>query len=270
MIIRCSSIGEVVRAVCACSTAGTRWIVMGAGTNVVFSDEGLRVPALSLSGELTQWDVDLDGVEAGGGANLTHLVRAVTRSGLEGAVELFGIPGSVGGAAVMNAGAHGVQMSDLIEWLEVVEPDGEVHRLSPQNVTFGYRRTSLAEDRIVVRVRLALNPGHPGRMQARLRQINRERRERLPTGRSAGSVFKNPEEDAAGRLLEAAGCKGLRRGGARVSEKHANVIVVSAGAKARDVTGLAGEMRRRVRQQHNVDLQPEVWFLDENGERFVP
>ncbi len=266
LLIRCLSTEGVVNALELLMEERVDWVVLGAGSNIVLPDEGLRVPVLTLGGELAGWEFDVDGVVAGAGANLTQVVRAAIRSRLDGLVELFGIPGSVGGALVMNAGAYGVELHDRVEWIEAVDPGEGVRWLQSSDVAHGYRWSSLGENRwVVTHARLQLEPGNLGEMNERLRRINQERRKKIPTGFSAGSVFKNPEGDAAGRLLEAAGCKGLTIGRARVSEQHANVILTARGAKAADIFSLAREMRQRVLEASGVELEPEVRFLDSRG-----
>lgn len=266
LLIRCLSTEGVVNAVELLMEERTDWVVLGAGSNIVLPDEGLRVPVLTLGGELAGWEVDVDGVVAGAGANLTQVVRAAIRSGLDGLVELFGIPGSVGGGLVMNAGAYGVEIHDRVEWIEAVRPGEGVHWLQSGDVDHGYRWSALGEGRwVVTRARLRLEPGNLGEMNERLRRINQARKRKIPSGFSAGSVFKNPEGDAAGRLLEVAGCKGLTIGRARVSDEHANVILTARGARAADIFSLAREMRRRVLEASGVELEPEVRFLDSRG-----
>lgn len=266
LLIRCLSTEGVVRALRLLAAEGSPWVVLGAGSNVVLPDEGVRVPVITLAGELSAWEVDVDGMVAGAGANLTQVIRAAIRSGLDGLVELFGIPGSVGGAVVMNAGAYGVEVFDRLDWVEAVDRQGNVEVFDGATLDHGYRWSAIGDRRsVVTRVRFSLEPGNLGDMNRRLREINVRRRKKLPQGFSAGSVFKNPEGDFAGRLLEQAGCKGLSVGGARVSEEHANVVVTSRGARAADILALVREMRRRVLEATGVDLEPEVRFLDPWG-----
>ncbi len=270
LLIRCTTEDGAMRAVRALRDAGATWFVLGAGSNLLVPDEGLRVPVLTLAGELAGWELEIDGVVAGGGANLTQVARAAVRSGLDGLVELFGVPGTVGGAVAMNAGAYGVELFDLLDWVEVVTPAGEAVRRAAEEIAHGYRWSAIGEGELVVRARLRLEPGNLGEMNRRLSEIGRLRRTKLPAARSAGSVFRNPEGEAAGRLLEAAGCKGLRVGGARVSERHANVVVTDRGATAADVLALIREMARRVRERFGVELRPELRIVDPWGRRVTP
>jgi len=269
LLVRCTSAEGVIRAVRALCGSGSGWLVLGAGSNLLVPDAGLRVPVIALAGELAGWELEIDGVVAGGGANLTQLARAAVRSGLDGLVELFGVPGTLGGGVAMNAGAHGVELFSLLEWVETVLPPGRLLRRDADRIPHGYRWAGLAPGEVVVRARLRLRPGHLGEMNRRLAEIARLRRERLPSARSAGSVFKNPETAPAGRLLEAAGCKGLRVGGARVSDLHANVVVTDRGASAADVLELVRLMRDRVLERFGVALEPELRIVDQWG-KVVP
>ena len=166
----------------------------------------------------------------------------------------------------MNAGAYGVEIHDRVEWIEAVQPGEGVRWLESGDVAHGYRWSALGRGQwVVTRARLKLEPGNLGEMNQRLRSINEKRRNKIPSGFSAGSVFKNPEGDAAGRLLEVAGCKGLAIGRARVSDEHANVILTARGARSADIFSLAREMRRRVLEASGVELEPEVRFLDSRG-----
>ena len=268
LMIRCNSVAAVSEVLDLLASRGQRYFILGAGSNVVLPDEGLRIPVLTLGGELSRWEIDLDGVVCGAGANLTQVCRSVARAGLSGIEQLFGVPGSVGGAIVMNAGAYGVEIFDVLEWVEIVRPGEGVRLVPARTIVHGYRFTHL--DRragIVVRARLSLEPDDLSAIGARIREINVRRREKLPSQSSAGSVFKNPPDRHAGALLEAAGCKGLRVGGAQVSDRHANVIVTSRGASAADLLSLARKMRGAVAEKFGIELEPEVRFLAPSGSR---
>ncbi|MCG6962393.1 MAG: UDP-N-acetylmuramate dehydrogenase [Acidobacteria bacterium] len=268
LMVRCTSEVAVLQVLELLAERGLSYFVMGAGSNLVICDQGLRPPVITLGGELAQWEVDLDGVEAGGGANLTQVCRAVARAGLSGLERLLGVPGSIGGAVVMNAGAYGVEIFDLLEWAKLAGSRDGLRMVAGTDIDHGYRWSELtAGDDIVVRARLALESDDLASINQRIREVNLQRRQKLPPGTSAGSVFKNPEGDYAGRLLEACGCKSLRCGGAQVSERHANVIVSSRGATASDILVLARQMRARVRETFNIELDPEVRFIDEQGRR---
>jgi len=268
LMIRCHSVESASQVIDLMQSEGQAYFVLGAGSNVVLPDEGMRIPIVTLGGELSRWEIDFDGVVAGAAANLTQVCRSVARAGLTGIEALFGIPGSVGGAIVMNAGAYGVEIFDVLEWVEVVRAGTPPRMLGPDAIEHGYRTTSLGRDnQLVVRARLELRPGELASISGRIREVLTQRKHRLPGQPSAGSIFKNPPGEHAGRLLEAAGCKGLRIGGARVWDGHANVIVTTSRASARDVLDLSRKMKELVREMTGIELEPEVRFVDPFGER---
>ncbi len=268
LMVRCNTAEALSTIVALLAETGSPWFVLGGGTNVVAPDAGLRVPVLTLGGELSGLEVDLDGVAAGGGANLTQVCRAVARAGLSGMEDLFGIPGTLGGALAMNAGAGDVEICELVDWVEVLRPGQGIVHLRGSEVEAGYRWSSLPRDGgVIVHARLGLEPGELAAIMDRMREVSAARTRRFPRGPTAGSLFKNPPGDFAGRLLEATGCKGLRVGGARVSHEHANIVVTDRGATAADVLELARIMQRRVRECTGVVLEPEVHFLDPMGRR---
>lgn len=268
LLVRCTTVDAVVQAVEVLRERSLRYLILGGGSNTVVPDQGLRIPVLTLGGALATWEIDLDGALAGGGANLTQVCRAVARVGLSGMEPLFGVPGTIGGAVAMNAGAYGVELFDILEWIKVVRPGEGLTVMPAGEVDHGYRWSAVGRSSdVVVQVRLSLVPDDLASISARVRQIGEQRRGKLPPGWSAGSVFRNPGEEAAGRLLERAGCKGLSSGGARVSDRHANVIVTSRGARASDILVLARDMRGRVKDMFGVELEPEIRFLDTDGRR---
>jgi len=268
LVIRCHSAQAAADVLGLVRSEGQGWFVLGAGSNVVLPDDGMRVPVITLGGDLSRWEVDFDGVVTGAAANLTQVCRSVARAGLTGIEGLFGIPGSVGGAIIMNAGAYGVEIFDVLDWVEVVRPGEAPVMLRAGEISHGYRTTSLGgSEQVVVRARLELRPGDLASISGRTRDIIARRRVKLPGQPSAGSVFKNPEGKSAGQLLQAAGCTGLRVGGARVWEGHANVIVTSPRASASDILRLARQMREMVRDTHGIELEPEVRFVDPRGGR---
>lgn len=265
LLATCRSSAGVAGVVRAAQDTGVPWLVLGWGANVLVPDEGLDAVVLHLDGALADLEVRALRVTVGGGAPLAKLVRATIEAGLAGVESLGGIPSTVGGALAMNAGAHGQEILDVLAWAEVVETDGTVRRLARSEVEGGYRWSSLGRDRIVTRAELAMQPGDGAALRERARQARERRLAALPSEPSAGSVFRNPPGDFAGRLLEQAGCKGLRQGSAVVSAKHANVIVNPGGATAADVRALIREMARRVREHSGVQLTLELKVLGPDG-----
>lgn len=234
--------------------------ILGLGSNVLIPDEGLVGVVAILEGEFLDWSFHEELAEAGAGLPLARLSRAAAERGLSGLEALAGFPSTVGGAVVMNAGCYGVEIKDVLESATVIQPDGTVETLTPEDLQASYRSTTLlSSSAIVVRASFRLREGDPDELLGRLRELNQKRRESMPSGRpNAGSVFKNPPGDHAGRLIDGCGLKGTRRGGAEISDEHANVIVNSGGATATDVLDLMVEMRRAVELRSRVLLEPEL------------
>lgn len=239
--------------------------VIGNGTNILVLDQGIRGMVLRLAPGLRQVRFENDRVVAEAGISLPLLARLASRQGLSGLEFAAGIPGSLGGAICMNAGAHGQTIGDLVETVTVFDYSGKEATMTASEVGFGYRQSRVAElGQIVVKVVLKLNPGIKEEIAARMRQNLRQRRQGQPLNLpSAGSVFKNPPGDYAGRLLEAAGVKGWRVGDAQVSPKHANFIVNLGQARAEEVLLLIGKIRRQVAEKFGVELELEVLPLGE-------
>jgi UDP-N-acetylmuramate dehydrogenase len=234
-------------------------IPLGKGSNVLVPDEGLDAVVFVLSGELASVSVEAPVVRAGGGASLMSLAVTARNAGLSGTEGLSGIPSSVGGAVRINAGAYGAEIFDLLEEVTLVSRGGALRVVPAASIPHGYRWSALCDgDDVVASATLRLRPATREEVDARLAEVRERRRKALPTEPNAGSVFKNPPGDHAGRLLEACGLKGERVGGAVVSERHANVIVNAGGATAADVRALMARMRDAVRDRFGVDLVPEV------------
>ena len=231
--------------------------ILGGGSNLVVVDEGLDELVLNTR-ELRHVAVGADGVvDAEGGANLIRTVVRCCRAGLAGMQSAVGIPGSVGGAAVMNAGAYGFSISDVLREILVFDADGEAV-LPPEGWRFHYRGSSIPEGSAVARISVALRPGDPAELGKQIRELQLERVRSQPGGRNAGCVFKNPPGAHAGRIIDELGLKGARRGRAVVSERHANFIVNEGGARAADVLELAELLRERVARETGVELEWEV------------
>lgn len=236
--------------------------VVGRGSNLLVSDEGFRGLVLRLVGRLTSISVRGTGLWCGGGASLPRAVQRAAAHGLEGLEFGASIPGTAGGAVAMNAGAHSGELAQVLDWAVLCAP-GERRRVGPADLALGYRRSAVAPDEVVAAVGFALRPGDPAEIAGRLADFRAHRRRTQPQGvRTFGSVFTNPPGDSAGRLLEAAGCKGLAAGGARFSPVHANFIEARPGCRAADVLALMAEGRGRVVAAGGPVLVPEVRFLD--------
>lgn len=240
---------------------GASWFVLGKGTNLLVADEGFDGVVINLSGELKECRVEDRLLICGGGATLTRAANEAAKHSLAGMEALAHIPGTLGGAVAMNAGAFGDQIGDLIEQAEVCGP-GECRMLGRDVLEFGYRSSSLPPGMVVTRVTMALAEGEPEEIRKRMLSCRKMRGGSQPQGnRTFGSVFKNPPGAAAGRLLEDAGCKSLKLGAAAVSGTHANFIINNGNATTADVIGLMNLCRRRVYDGSGVILEPEVRFL---------
>ena len=231
--------------------------VLGGGSNLVAVDEGLDELVVNTR-DMREVAIDERGaVAAQGGANLIRTVVKCCRAGWRGIESAVGIPGSVGGAAVMNAGAYGFSISDVMTEIVVYDENG-ARSQPPEGWRFHYRGSSIPEGSAVARVGLALRAEDPQLLERETRELTQQRVRSQPGGRNAGCVFKNPAGAHAGRLIDAAGLKGTRIGGAVVSPRHANFVVNDGGAKAQDVLDLLDLVRERVAQQAGVELELEV------------
>lgn len=240
------------------------FIILGRGSNVLIADRGVR--GIVIKTGRGQEGVHVDGprVRAECGVSLPHLSRRMSERGLAGLEFAAGIPGSVGGAVVMNAGAHDHSMSEVVEQARVLTPRGQ-ERWSRADLRFQYRESRLQhEPSVVLEATLLLRPADPDETVARLDRWLVTRSESQPLGPpSSGCVFRNPEGDYAGRLIDAAGAKGLRVGGAVVSDRHANYILNTGGATAQEVLALVARVRSRVRDRWGTDLAMEIKLIGE-------
>jgi UDP-N-acetylmuramate dehydrogenase len=250
---------DAALAVRTCRELGVPLRVLGGGSNVVISDEGVRGAVLHLE-KLNRIVRDGDRITAGAGCTLPSLLRAAKEAGLAGLERLTGIPAQVGGAVAMNAGTRDGETFEMLVSLTVVEPDGTIAVRGPDRFQSKYRDGGLG-DAIVLQATFALTPDDPGAIFERFSASLKKRNATQPVSqRSVGCVFRNPSGDAAGRLIESAGCKALRIGAVEVSGMHANYFINTGGGSAVDFVALMQEVRRRVRDKFGVDLEPEVKF----------
>jgi UDP-N-acetylmuramate dehydrogenase len=235
------------------------WFFLGLGSNVLVSDEGFPGVVLHPEGELSAIDFEADEIVAGPMARLLDLTVFAAQHSLSGMETLCGIPGSVGGALYMNAGAFGAQVSDRLQRVELLSPGGDIQILEAKDIGFGYRTAPRLQEGIILRSWYALEKESPNRVWAAMRKAWKDRREKQPLDLpSAGSVFKRPPGDFAGRLIEAVGAKGNRIGGAMVSEKHANFFINVGHATAAEMAALIRNVRAMVLDRFGVLLELEV------------
>jgi UDP-N-acetylmuramate dehydrogenase len=237
--------------------------VLGAASNLIIRDGGLRGVVLRLGGAFGAVAVEADGIVAGAAALDAVVAQHAAQSGLAGLEFLSGIPGSIGGAVAMNAGAYGAEVKDVLDWAELATADG-ILRLPAAEFRFRYRHATLPPRAIVTRARFHATPGEAAAIAARMAEIRASREATQPVrARTGGSTFKNPEGHKAWALIDAAGCRGLARGGAQVSEKHCNFLLNTGGATAADIEGLGEEVRARVLAQSGITLEWEIKRLGE-------
>jgi len=247
------AVARVVRA------SGVPVLVVGRGSNLLVADAGF--PGLAVLVAEGFGDVVIAGtlVTAGGGASLPRVARRTAAEALTGFEWAVGVPGSIGGAVRMNAGGHGSDMAASLERVRVVDLEqGTISWLPAGALDLGYRRSNLGSAQVVVAAELRCAVGDRATAEALIADIVRWRLDNQPGGRNAGSVFSNPVGDSAGRLVDAAGLKGLRIGTAEVSSKHANFIQVDDDGSADDVKSLIDEVRRRVLEHSGVELRTEI------------
>ena len=237
--------------------------VLGKGSNMLVSDGGFAGVVVRL-GRGYRWSArDGNRLAAGGAMPLPALSGVALAHGLSGLEFGVAIPASLGGSVRMNAGAHGGELADVLETVDVFRLDqGRLERIVSAGAGFGYRRSSLPKQGVVVGATVALRPGDPAEIRAAMDGAREWRRRTQPVAEpNCGSVFKNPAGDHAARLIDEAGCKGLAVGGASVSTKHANFIVASEGARAADVLRLVREIQDLVQARTGIRLEPEVHLV---------
>jgi UDP-N-acetylmuramate dehydrogenase len=266
IVVRVAALDEL-RTVATALPEDAPVLVVGRGSNLLVADDGFAGLAVVLTGTFEQLTVDAADaiVDAGAAVPLPVVARQAAAAGVGGLEFLVGIPGSVGGAVRMNAGGHGASTDEVLDraWVVGLRGDarGEPEERSVSQLALGYRHSNVDASDVVTRAVLRGTPDTPEACARRLDEVVRWRREHQPGGANAGSVFRNPPDDAAGRLIDVAGCKGLRVGGAFVSPKHANFFQADRGATAGDVHRLVDAVRRRVADQTGVWLEPELHMV---------
>lgn len=250
-------------------------VVVGRGSNMLIADSGFSGIAVQLGAGFSWVEIDPDAasIRAGASTPLPHLARQAGRAGLAGLEFGVGVPASVGGAVRMNAGGHGSEIVDVLSRAAIVNletdagqalGDNGVEERAAADLGLSYRHSNLRSGEVVAWAEFSLEPGDPAAIDSRQFQIVNWRKENQPGGPgNAGSVFKNPDGDSAGRLIDSAGCKGLAVGGASVSDVHANFIVTESWARAADVLGVIRAVQERVREVHGIELEPEVRLIGE-------
>ena len=238
-------------------------LFLGNGSNLLVSDSGYDGFVVKLGEPYSGGEVCTNELMAGGGMPLSRAANLALEHGLTGLEWAAGIPGTIGGAVSMNAGAYGGEMKQVVQMVRVMDKEGEILTLDNDTMEFGYR-TSIIRDRpfTVLGAVLKLNPGNKEEIGAKMEELMKQRKSKQPLEYpSAGSTFKRPEGHFAGKLIMDAGLRGYRIGGAQVSEKHCGFVVNTGGATAADIRELIEEIRERVLDRFHVRLEPEVIFL---------
>jgi UDP-N-acetylmuramate dehydrogenase len=260
--VQLDTIADVGAAVMVLSEEGVPWTVVGKGSNLLVSDFGYEGAVLVLGREFKRHMIDDGLLNAGAATVLGVLVQEGFHHGLTGLSWAVGIPGTLGGALAMNAGTRDGSIGDIVESVTLLVPGEGLTLVRGRDVAWAYRTSGLSGRGIILEAGLRVGEGDPVRIRAEMERYLKERKATQPLGMpSAGSVFVNPDGDSAGRLIESAGCKGMRLGGAQVSTVHANFIVNAGGATARDIVGLIRKVQMTVRDTHGVELRPEIRFL---------
>lgn len=247
------------------------YFVIGNGSNLLVSDKGYRGAVIDLGRndgtEFTmlgyEWQGDKLIADVGAGCFLSAVGNIAANIGATGFEELTGIPGCIGGACIMNAGAYGREMKDVVESVEIIDRDGNIRKLARDEIEFRYRGSSLMDDGcIVCRAEIGLSKGNTEDIKAKCEELFNKRKESQPLEYpSAGSTFKRPEGYFAGKLISDAGLKGYKVGGAEVSEKHAGFVINKDHATSEDIYKLIQDVKAKILDKDGVELEPEVRFL---------
>ena len=247
-----------------CQDSNVDYMLLGNGSNLLVSDEGIRGAVLRLDGDFRKITlVDDTTIFCGAGATLAYLCKFALNCGLSGLEFAWGIPGTVGGAVFMNAGAYDGEMKDVVHSVSHISPSGEIGRTEKENMNFGYRTSVYRSNNMIITgVTLKLKKGNPDEIRAKMDDYMSRRSTKQPLEYpSAGSVFKRPEGNFAGALIEQCGLKGKTCGGAQVSEKHAGFIINKSKATAKDVRDLIGEIQNTVSDKTGYNLECELIIL---------
>ena len=233
--------------------------VIGAASNLIVRDGGINGVVIKLARGFGEVEIEADGIIAGAAALDITVSEHAASAGLSGLEFLSGIPGTIGGAVAMNAGAYGGDMAGVLDWVEIVTRAGELKRLAVQELGLTYRHSNLPADAVVVRARLRAQPGEAALIAARMAEIKTKREATQPVrARTGGSTFANPDGQKAWELVDGAGCRGLTVGQAQVSDLHCNFLLNLGGATAAELEGLGEEVRKRVLEKSGISLRWEI------------
>lgn len=264
LFIEPSTIENLERAMNVIREAGVKWTAIGRGSNLLVSDKGIEGVVIKLGAGLDHVEVEGTRVTAGAGASTVALALTLSRKGLSGLEFASGIPGSIGGAVYMNAGAHGSDISKILEKAHILFEDGTMEWLSVDQMDFSYRTSVLQKERpgIVLEAVFNLQEGDVETIKAVIKKNKDYRKDTQPwSSPCAGSIFRNPLPNYAGQLVEKAGLKGYSVGGAQISEMHGNFIVNTGNATANDVLDLIEYVKEKIWEMHSVKMETEVEII---------
>lgn len=263
----CDSVSDLALVVRVCEAEAVPLVILGKGTNVLVSDAGYRGAVAVLGRDFKRFGLEGEHLRAGASVILAAVVQEAFAKGLTGMEFAVGVPGTVGGALVMNAGSRDDWIGSIVESVTLLVPGEGLIALRGSEVRWAYRDTDLPSKGVIVECALRVEPGDRDAIRAVMEAAFTRRKATQPMGAAcAGSVFINPPGDSAGRLVEDAGLKGARVGGAVISDVHANFIVNAGGATASDVMTLIDLVRSTIRDMHGIELQTEIRFLGEVGQ----
>lgn len=253
---------EILKIIDICKKNDIKYMIMGNGSNILFSDRGYDGAIIQIYNSYCDIEVLDDGLYAKAGALLAKLATVARDNSMTGMEFAAGIPGTLGGAIVMNAGAYGGEMKDIVEYVELLMPDGTVDRVLCDNMKFGYRESIVSKDMIVLGAKLKLQKGDKKLIQSRMDELKEARTSKQPLDLpSAGSTFKRPEGYFAAKLIDDSGLRGFKCGGAMVSDKHCGFVVNYDKATCQDVLNLIEQVQEIVEDKFGVRLEPEVKII---------
>lgn len=257
------TVEELVQVIAACKESDYPYMVIGNGSNILVRDEGYKGAIIEINNRISSIDVIGEDIVADAGAKLSAVAIAAYENDLAGFEFAHGIPGNVGGAVVMNAGAYGGEMKDVIKWVKVLNDNNEVEKIEAEDLELGYRTSVIAKKGMVVlQMCIGLQIGSAGEIGEMMQILMEKRRFKQPLEYpSAGSTFKRPEGYFAGKLIEDAGLRGYRVGGAMVSEKHCGFVINYDNAAATDILKLIRVVQDKVKEHSGVTLEPEVKII---------
>lgn len=265
LLVMPNSLDEIKAVIQSCIEAEIAYMVIGNGTNLLVSDKGIRGVVVKIADNYKQYSVQGNRMTASAGILLSTLAKLAMENGLGGFEFASGIPGTIGGAIVMNAGAYGGEMKDVVTAVTLIDESGKISRICADDMKFAYRKSIISgTSQVVLEVEIALEPKSVSDIKAIMDDLTEKRTSKQPLEMpSAGSTFKRPPNNFAGKLIDDAGLRGLRHGDAQVSEKHCGFVVNRGQATAKEVEGLIKIVQKTVYDQFGVLLEPEVKIIGE-------